>query len=190
MLFRNYLKRIINLGPFGMRHFGRGSFILMPRRLIGATYMTIGASVSIDRHSWLAAYGEYAGYAYTPRIMIGDHVTIGRHACITAINRIEIGSNCLLSEQVYISDHSHGNDPLSGPAVRQPLVSKGPVIIGDDTFIGYRACILPGVTLGRNCVVGANAVVTRSFPDFSMVAGAPARIIKRYSAEKVQWISA
>jgi len=147
----------------------------------------IGSGVTIDKHGWIAAYESYQGHRYEPLILIGDGVTIGRYLCLTAINRVEIGANCLFSEYVYISDHFHGTDPLQGPPVLQGLESKGPVLIGESTFLGYRACVLPGVSLGKHCVVGANAVVTRSFPDFSMIAGAPARLIKRYVVGKRKW---
>ncbi len=69
----------------------------------------------------------------------------------------------MLSEQVYITDLSHGLQPDRGPIMKQPLESKGPVRIGPRCFLGYRTAIMPGVTLGESCVVGANSVVTRSF---------------------------
>lgn len=71
--------------------------------------------------------------------------------------------------------------------MEQPLESKGPVRIGARCFLGYRAAVMPGVTLGEHCVVGANSVVTRSFGSFSMVAGSPARLIKVYSAATGKW---
>jgi acetyltransferase-like isoleucine patch superfamily enzyme len=72
--------------------------------------------------------------------------------------------------------------------MQQPLESKGPVHLGDHTFIGFGARIMPGVTLGRHCVVGTNAVVTKSFPDFTMLAGIPAKPIKRYDLASKQWL--
>ncbi|WP_396275136.1 acyltransferase [Granulicella aggregans] len=72
--------------------------------------------------------------------------------------------------------------------MRQNLESKGPIVIGDNCFLGYRVAVTPGVTLGEWCVVGANSVVTKSFPPYSMIAGAPARMIKRYSLEERAWV--
>jgi lipopolysaccharide O-acetyltransferase len=71
--------------------------------------------------------------------------------------------------------------------VRQPLISKGPVKIGPSCFLGYRVAVLPGVSLGAHCVVGAHSVVTRSFPPYSMLAGVPARIIRRFNPSNNVW---
>ena len=90
---------------------------------------------------------------------------------------------------MYITDHVHGFNPEGGLVREQPLVCKGDVIVGAHSFIGYRVSILSGVHLGKHCVVGANSVVTRSFPDYSMIAGIPARLLKRYSLETHTWVS-
>ena len=166
---------------------GSDSYIFRPRRIDGPKYIRIGSRTTVDRFGWLSALETYAGVNFTPEIVLGDDVHIGRYSCLTAINSIVIDNGCLLSEHVYISDHSHGLDPDGGLLVHQPLVSKGNVRIGAHSFIGYRACVLPGVTLGMHCVVGANSVVTRSFPDGSMIAGAPARLVKQYCSNSKQW---
>jgi lipopolysaccharide O-acetyltransferase len=142
----------------------------------------MGDRSTIDRYGWISALDSYGDATYEPAIFIGNDVHIGRYACLTAISSIEIDDGTLISEHVYISDHSHGMDPDRGLLVEQPLISKGPVRVGAHCFIGYRACILPGVTLGKHCVVGANSVVTRSFPEFSVVAGCPARMIRTNSS--------
>jgi acetyltransferase-like isoleucine patch superfamily enzyme len=187
MGLRRRLKILLHPPPIGVGCWGAESLVLRPRRIRGARCMEIGSGVTVDRNGWIAAYESYHGTRYMPRIRIGDGVTIGRYFCLTAINRVEIGANCLFSEYIYISDHFHGSDPFGGPLVQQALETKGPVLIGDGTFLGYRACVLPGVSLGKHCVVGANAVVTRSFPDFSMLVGTPARLIKRYVVGKKKW---
>jgi len=136
-----------------------------------------------DSYIWTRESGS-------PQIRIGNGTYIGRHFYATVIQGILIGKRCVLSDYGYITDCAHGLDPHGDFILHQPLESKGPVEIGDGCFLGFRAVILPGVTLGPHCVVGANAVVTRSFPAYSMVAGAPARAIKTYSTELKQWVAA
>jgi lipopolysaccharide O-acetyltransferase len=167
---------------------GEGSFFGLPLKIEGGEYIRIGNNSSIGTKAWLAAYAEHGNEKYTPSLVIGNNVRIGNYACITSVNNISIGDGCLFSEYVYISDHTHGYDPSEGIApMLQPLHSKGPVNIGENCFVGYRVSILPGVTLGRHCVVGSHAVVTASFPDYTMIAGVPAKAIKRFNLEKKSW---
>jgi lipopolysaccharide O-acetyltransferase len=148
----------------------------------------IGRRTLIRSNSYIDALSEYSGRHYQPVIEIGDDVYIGRHVYLTACNRIDISDGCVLSEHVYISDNSHGFDPLNGLIMKQPLEAKGGVHIGPNCFLGYRVTVMPGVNLGQWCVVGANSVVTRSFPAYSMIAGTPARLLKTYSHDLQQWV--
>ena len=125
---------------------------------------------------------------FVPQLVVEDDVYIGRNAFITAIDAIRIGAGSVLSDSVYITDESHGMHPDRGLIMSQPLESKGPVSIGCHCFIGYRAAIMPGVTLGDHCIVGVNSTVTKSYPSFSMLAGSPARVIKKYSPLVGEWI--
>lgn len=176
--------------PRGVKS-GPDSFIQRPRLIQGAQFITIGERTFIGQHSWLGALSTYGGrgYRYLPSLIIGDNVNIGRFVCLTTISNITIGDGCLLSEHVYISDHTHQMDPSAGLIVEQPLVSKGPVHIGANSFLGYRVCILPGVILGKYCIVGANSVVTHSFPDYSVIAGSPARLIRTNSPLRPKSVS-
>lgn len=163
--------------PRGLGSLGPRSVLMLPRRIQGAERIRIGADVIVQAHGWIGAIERFGEQRFDPLIEIGNHVRIGRHAVLTAIEAVAIGEGCLLSEQVFISDHAHGTVPGPVPPTKQPLVARGPVRIGRHCFIGIRACVLGGVTLGDHCVVGANAVVTRSFPAGSVIAGAPARLV-------------
>jgi lipopolysaccharide O-acetyltransferase len=163
--------------------------IKSPTQVQGGKYICVGSTSVIGKYSWIGALQEYSGFLYSPQILIGDNVNIGNFACITAIDKITIGDNCLISEHVYMSDHAHGLKASKDiPIVEQPLYSKGEVIIGNNCFIGLRVSILPGVQLGEHCIVGAHSLVNNSFPAYSMIAGSPAKLIKKYSFELNKWI--
>jgi acetyltransferase-like isoleucine patch superfamily enzyme len=180
-------RRMFHFVPH-LRKCGSDSFILRPRLINGPEYIELGDRTMINKHSWLSAISEYAGERFHPRLMFGNDVYVGRYACIVATQDIVIEDGCVLSEHVYVADNGHGLSPRAGLIMQQKLVHKGAVRLGPHCFIGYRACILPGVQLGEHCVVGANSVVTESFPPYSMVAGIPARLIKKYSFETNDWV--
>lgn len=175
--------------PIGVT-FGERSYIHRPFSISGRDCVKIGNRSSIASGLRIQAIKEYAGIAYQPLIEIGDDVYIGSNAYFTAINNISIGNGSVLSEQIYITDEFHGMDPYAGLIMMQSLTSKGPVIIGRSCFLGFRASIMPGVTLGDHCIVGANATVTHSFPAYSMIGGSPARLLKQYSSETGTWLPA
>ena len=115
-----------------------------------------------------------------PQIVIGDGCSIGDGAHITAIDRIELGRNVLTGKYVLITDNAHGDaDPalLDIAPNRRPLVSKGPVVIEDNVWIGEKASILSGVRIGRGAIIGAGAVVTKDVPAGCMALGVPARVV-------------
>lgn len=169
---------------------GEGSRIQRPYSLLcpDPESLIIGKETAIYPDAYISTVKEWAGFRYTPEIKIGDGVYIGRHLFIAAIDSVIIDNGCVLSEYVYITDHAHGLHPERGPIMKQRLESKGPVRIGRHCFLGFRASIMPGVTLGDHCVVGANSVVTRSFPAYSMVAGCPAKVVKVFSLESGAWL--
>lgn len=138
----------------------------------------IGSDVFIGRESVFHPVEEYAGVKHSPSIIIHSGTYIGGYAQIHAMDLVEIGCDCVLSEHVYISDIAHGMANIPTPIMQQALESKGPVILGKRVFVGFRASILPGVTLGDHCVVGSHSLVTKSFPPGSVVGGIPAKLIK------------
>jgi acetyltransferase-like isoleucine patch superfamily enzyme len=181
-------RHILLQRPWGLQRLGKRSVVKRPRKLIGRKSIQIGDDTYILSKSLILAVSRYAGKMYHSSVRIGNGVYIGGHVYLTAMQEISIGDGCVLSEHVYITDLNHSFDPTRGPIMSQDLVTKGAVRIGANCFLGYRSAVMPGVTLGEWCIVGANSVVTRSFPAYSMIAGAPAQLIKVYSHELGKWV--
>ena len=109
-------------------------------------------------------------------IRIGSHAFINYNVSIMDRGPVTIGDHVLLAPNVVITTSNH---PLDPRLRRESLGYASPVVIGDDVWIGANAVILPGVTLGNNVIVAAGAVVTHDVPDNTMVAGVPARVLRR-----------
>jgi acetyltransferase-like isoleucine patch superfamily enzyme len=111
-------------------------------------------------------------------LRVGDRVIFGHHCTVAAVERIEIGDDCMFAELVSIRDHDHAFGRADVPYREQGHVSA-PVRIGRNVWLGAKVTVVKGVTIGDNAVVGANAVVTRDVPPNSVAAGVPARVIRR-----------
>lgn len=176
---RFHLKR--TLGSFGA-----GSVIISPLHLDGAQNIRLGAHVSVQYKLWLSAIPFTSVGEGNCHLIFGDGCTIGHFNHIIATKRVEFGRNVLTADKVYVSDCSHGFEDINTPIRLQPVIQCNEVFIGDDSWIGENVCIM-GASVGKHCVIGANSVVTRDIPDYSVAAGCPARIIKRYDFETQQW---
>ena len=160
---------------------GENSRLPDQRIIKNPQYISIGKNFSAMKNLRIEAWDEYAGEKFHPQIIIGDGVKMNTDIHIGCINEVVIGNNVLFASRIYISDHSHGEitkEALSLPPSFRPLKSKGPVIIKDNVWIGEGVAILPGVTIGENCIIGANSVVTKSVPANCVIAGNPAKILK------------
>lgn len=109
-------------------------------------------------------------------VTIGDHTRVGLHC--TVIGPVCIGNHVNLAQGITVTALNH-NFADSNRKIDEQGISTKPVVIGDDVWIGANAVILPGVTIGRHVVVAAGAVVTKDVPDYSLVAGVPAKEIKK-----------
>ncbi|WP_262914613.1 acyltransferase [Pontibacter vulgaris] len=168
--------------------FSEGAKLEKPFRIDNGFNIRIGKNSYIGKNSWLGVF-QALNSNRNPIIDIKDNVCIGNYACITGIKKIIINDNTLISEYFYASDHTHGFDPsINTPPIQQDLYSKGEVNIGANCFIGYRVSVLPGVSIGKNCVIGAHSVVTKDIPDYSIATGVPAKILKKYSFKQGAWI--
>lgn len=131
----------------------------------------IGSHSSIDRCLWLHCGGTAHGF-----FVLGEHSYIGCNAVMGAGGGIRIGNNVLIGQSVNI--HAERHVYIDGTClIREQGVTYQGVIVEDDVWIGSKATILDGVTIGRGAVVGAGAVVTKSIPPYSIVVGVPAKVI-------------
>jgi len=153
-----------------------------------ACRISLGNSVSLRRNAWLnVATGETDG---EPVIVIEDNCAIGTDTIISAKNKIHVEPDVLIAQSVLIVDHNHAYEDIAVPIVEQGITEGGRIRIGRGSWIARGATIIcpkGELTIGRNCVIAANSVVTRSIPDYSLVAGLPARIIRQYDPETKTW---
>lgn len=150
-------------------------------KLAGSDCISIGETTCFQDYLFLTAIKEYNRDFFTPNLTIGDNGDFGAFNHITCINHIEIGDNCLTGKWVTISDNNHGTtdpDTLHESPIKRKLHTKGSIIIGNDVWIGDKATILGGVTIGDGAVIAANSVVIKDVPAYSVVGGNPAKIIK------------
>lgn len=126
-------------------------------------------------------------------LFIGKNFQMNDYVHITAMQRVIIGDNVLLASKIYISDCTHGSysgdEHDSHPDIspdKRPLFSQ-PVVIEDNVWLGEFVSVLPGVTIGKGTIVGANSVVSRSLPPNVIAVGSPAKPIKFYNFESQKW---
>lgn len=167
------------LAASGFAHFGGSSRILLPTRLSGAQNISIGDGVLIGAGSWLIVpeFDLPGGRTPGPNIIIHDRVRMNTTS-ISAVDRVEIEDDVAIARGCYISDHSHGFTDSDTPIRYQPVDRVAPVLIRRGAWLGQNCVILPGVTIGRGSVIGANSVVRSDVPDRTVVAGSPARVLR------------
>jgi len=167
-------------------HLGPGSVVR------GSKYMSFGKGIFVNGNLWLEAISSYTEQHFTPRIEIGDFVSLSNGVHISSIEHIVIEKNTLIGSGVYISDHNHGtykganqSRPDEAPSRRQ--LNGGPVAIGENVWLGNNCVIVGPVTIGDGAIVGANSVVTKDVPPGTIVAGIPAKVIKRFDPSSNCW---
>ena len=161
-----------------VKEFGKGSLIAPGVKLYTPQYISIGNNSSIMSHCIIETCPINED---KPHLLIGENVSLGEYSHITCANKVTIGNGVLTGRFVLITDNSHGNNTKEvadiAPLARE-IHSNGPVYIGENVWIGDKVTILPNVTIGKGCIIAANAVVTKDIPEYSVAAGVPAKVIK------------
>lgn len=152
----------------------------------GLDSVSIGDYTEIQKYSVIGCWKKYGNQSFEPSVILGRNCRIGEYNQISACNKITIGDGLLTGRFVYIGDNSHGGLSLEEAAVSpadRKLYSKGEIVIGNNVWLGDKVTILAGAHIGNNVIVAANAVVTKDVPDSCVVAGTPAKIVKRLNDE-------
>ena len=181
---------INRLGAIGPRHrrarafhaFGTGSMIAFPQSVIfGEGRIALGQGSTVGPFASISAgMPSQADMRGEPIITIGDRCTLGKGIGIVGHERVEIGNDIWTGHYVYVTDQNHGYEDLDLPIGVQ-MWKNEPVSIGDGSWLGHGAIVLPGSRIGKHVVIAAGAVVVGlHVPDNSVVAGVPARVVRRY----------
>lgn len=166
---------------------GKGSVIYRPYLLANVHHATVGERVLIRAGARIELVVDDA--APLPRLSIGNDVNIEQNVHIVCGSVIEIQDDVTITGGCAIVDVEHPYEDVTDPVrIGMRLRMRGNrVVIGAGSFIGFNSMILPNVVIGRNAVVGSHSVVTRDVPDYCVVAGNPARVIRRYNRNTQTW---
>ena len=177
------LYRLVFRRKYG--HFGSNVRVYRPLRVDCSRNIYLKDDVVVGANAWLAAVplskNEKA------ELIIEEGAILGNFNHVYSVDSIKIGRNVLTADRVYISDNTHSYEDVNLPIREQAVKKTRSVSIGEGAWIGENVCVL-GASVGANSIIGANSVVTKDIPDYSVAAGVPASIIKQYCFEKKEWI--
>lgn len=186
MLNHNYARLLVRLVWLKLRWRGRlqtdGIAFVCPgvKLEIGR-----GAKLVLGRWSWLGHDTKIR--VHEGEVRVGAKTVIGQECTISAFQHVEIGRECIIADRVMVIDFDHGVVEVERP-IRLQGIYKRDVKIGHNVWMGYGACVLRGVTIGDNAIVGTSSVVPRDVPANAVVGGAPARLLRmRATPRRLRW---
>lgn len=166
---------------------GTGTTLWRPLMLQNTRFVFLGRNVTIRDGARFDVTTKFGSQRFAPNVTIGDGSLFEQGFHLTAAGTINIGNQVACSRNVSVLGIQHEYEDITRAIIEQPL-GVAPVSIGDGTLIGMNCVILPGVSIGKHCMIGANSVVSRDVPDFCVAAGSPARVIRRYEAAEQKWV--
>lgn len=173
----------INIKKNNLTIFGGGNYIGVNVKCVNRGKVVLHGNVTIRSSSHL--------YTNVPasEIVFGDGTEIGNHSTISSYNKIIFEKDVLTGPHIFISDHNHeyANPYMAICRQRVRCSEDDKVVVGEGAWIGTNAVIVGNVRIGKHSVIGANSVVTKDIPDYSVAAGIPARVIKQYNFETKCW---
>lgn len=167
---------------------GARNIYIGPRTTIkDPNLLILKSNVYIGHDSRFLMVKSYHGGSYEPKITIESGVSIGNRFSALSAAPITIKENTLIASDVLITSENHGIDPEAAKSYALTPLEAFPVVIGEGAWIGEKACILPGVVIGKRAIVAAGAVVSKSVEPYTIVAGVPAKVIKKYDFASKSW---
>jgi acetyltransferase-like isoleucine patch superfamily enzyme len=143
------------------------------------------ATLHIGRWAWIGHGSKIR--VHEGEVRIGAKTVMGQECTISAYQHVSIGRECILADRVMLIDFDHGVVEVERP-IRLQGIYKRDVRVGSNVWMGYGACVLRGVSVGDNAIVGTNAVVTKEVPANAVVGGVPARVIRmRDEPQTLRW---
>jgi len=143
------------------------------------------ATLRIGRWAWIGHGSKIR--VHEGEVRIGAKTVIGQDCTISAYQHVSIGRECIIADRVMMIDFDHGVTEVDRP-IRQQGIYKRDVRVGHNVWMGYGACVLRGVSVGDNSIVGTSAVLTKDVPTNAVVGGAPARLIRmREEPRSMRW---
>lgn len=147
--------------------------------------ISIGKSVTIGPNCRIETVVDYSDKR-RPILTIGDNCSIEHYVHLYCANELRVGNDCMIASGCMVTDNNHGINPIIGRYSSQQLTTK-PTVLESNVWLGERVCILAGVTIGQNSIIGANSVVTKSIPANCIAVGLPAKVIKKFNFSKNEW---
>jgi acetyltransferase-like isoleucine patch superfamily enzyme len=186
MLNRKYARLAVRLAWLKLRWRGR---LVTDGMAFVAPDVTIeigkGARLHLGRWSWIGHGTKIR--AHEGEVHIGAKSVLGQECTISSFQHVSIGRECILADRVMLIDFDHGVVEVERP-IREQGIYKRDVRVGHNVWMGYGACVLRGVTIGDNAIVGTSTVITKDVPDNAVVAGIPARVLRmRPRPRRLRW---
>jgi len=143
------------------------------------------AEIRFGRFVWIGDGSKIR--CHEGEVEIGDKTVLGQECTISAYRRVRIGEQCVIADRAMFIDFDHGVVEVERPIRKQGIYMRE-VEVGSNVWIGYGACILRGVRVDDNSIIGTNSVVTKDVPANAVVAGVPAKVIRMREAPRtLRW---
>ncbi|MFY9314140.1 MAG: acyltransferase [Burkholderiales bacterium] len=196
LLFKGIALKVYSRIVSALRHplaeRGRGVDIDHRAVVDGCRYISLGDGVLVQRGAWLVVpLFDLPAVEERVYLSIGGGTRVGANCTISAARRIDIGKDVLFGPNVTVLDHAHAYEDPAVPVSRQGVVSRGGVRIGDGSWLGANSIIYSAageLSLGEHCVVAGNSFVRDDVPPFTVVAGNPARPVRRFDRASGAWV--